>query len=179
MVMVSNHIVSRRVAKLGNLLFVLFVPALTPWGQATAPKIEVKIEDVRRDEQGIKATVSVKNIGNRTLVFGTDGNDSLRSLDIQQHDMSTGWESVGYCRDVPPACCFSLRPQQVVTNIIPLVDPKGRFCCGVCKRKLRFLHGPIRAILYYGYASERDFQNRPHSKPILLNVTSSTVDLAR
>lgn len=178
--MVSNHIVSRRATKPGSLLLAVFIAALSLWGQTTGPKVEVKIENVTRDEHGLKAAVSVKNIGNRTLLFGTDGNESLRSLDIQQHDANVGWESVGYCLDVPPACCYSLRPQEAVTNIIPLVDPKGRLCCGVCgKRKLRFLHGPIRAILYYGYASERDFQHRLHSKPILLNVTSSAVDLAK
>ena len=148
------------------------------YGQTQPARVEVKIDKISRDEYGLKATVSVRNVGDQTVVFGTDGNETLRSLDIQQHDSKVGWESVGYCNDVPPVCCVSLQPRQTITNVIPLVDPKGRVCCGVCgRRKLRFLRGPVRAVLYYGYASKRDFQNPLHSTPIVLNATSATVAL--
>ena len=165
------------VAALLGIIFIQSDPSFPQPPRAKAlARVKLTIDKVEPNAFGFDVTISVRNTGNQPIIIGTDG-DELRSLDVQQHDEKVGWERVGRCKDVPIRSSTVLRPDQTITNVVPAVDPKGRPCCSVCPRKLRFLRGPIRAILYFGYANEHDFKDRLRSKPLIQNVTSDVMNL--
>jgi len=131
-------------------------------GQAPPEKkAELKIEKFQSTSYGFEVTVSVKNIGTARLVLGESGEakGTLQSLDVQQWDDKLGWQSVGPCRDVPSASTVRLNPGESLENIVRIGD-RSHGWTGVCPRKIEHLGGKVRAILYYAFASELDFEKR-------------------
>jgi hypothetical protein len=132
-------------------------------GQAPPEKrAELKIEKFQATSSGFEVTVSVKNTGTARFVLGESGEakGTLQSLDVQQWDDKLGWQSVGSCRDVPPASTVRLEPGESLQNIVRIGDRAHGWTSTVCPRGVEHLGGKVRAILYYAFDSEQDFRKR-------------------
>ena len=125
-------------------------------------KAELKIEKFQPTSYGFEVTVSVKNIGTAWLVLAESGEakGTLQSLGVQQWDDKLGWQSVGSCRDLPPASAVRLAPGESLQNIVRIGDRAHGWTSAVYPGGVEHLGGKVRAILYYAFDSEQDFRKR-------------------
>jgi hypothetical protein len=125
-------------------------------------RAELKIEKFQATSYGFEVTVSVKNTGAARLVLGESGEakETLQSLGVQQWDDKLGWQSVGSCRDVPPASTVRLEPGESLHNIVRIGDRAHGWTSTVCTGGIEHLGGKVRATLSYAFDSEQDFRKR-------------------
>jgi len=139
-------------------------------------RIVVKIEKLSPTSVGFDVLVSVKNMGTEPLILAESAwrTGTLQSLDIQQWDDNLGWQSVGPCRDLVPVSTVKLNPGESLKNVIPIGD-KAHGNVGRCPRKIEHLAGRVRAILYFAYQSQENYEARaPEGR---VNVASKPVEL--
>lgn len=148
--------------------------------QAAQPcrKVEMKVEEFQPTSFGFNITVTVKNVGTKPLllaeVAGRKGR--LQSLDIQQWDEKRGWQRVGPCRDIAPISTMKLEPGESLQNIVSIGDrAHGWGSSSVCSGGVEHLGGRVRAILYYAYDSEEDFEK--HNPKGRVDFVSTAVKL--
>ena len=125
-------------------------------------RVAIKIEKFSPTRFGFDVLVSLKNTGTEPLILGEGGwkTGALQSLDIQQWDDKLGWQSVGPCHDVAPVSTVKLSPSESIQNVIPIGDRAHGFANSVCPRKIEHLGSKVRAILYFAYQSQEQFEAR-------------------
>jgi hypothetical protein len=146
-------------------------------GQVSAGKeIAIKIEKFGATSFGFDVVVTVKNVGTQPFILAESvEKGTLQSLDIQQWDDQLGWQSVGPCRDVVSGSTLKLNPGESLQNVIPIRDRAHGRKGGVCPRKIEHLGGKVRAILYFSYQSQENFERRDPTGRV--NIVSASVAL--
>lgn len=144
---------------------------------ALRKQLHVKIEKISPNSSGYNILASVTNLGRQPIILAQANplSGTLQSLDVQQWDEKLGWQSVGPCRDVAPISTVELKPKQTIQSIIPINDTSHGWNGSVCPRKIAHLGGKIRAILYYAYENQEQYQNRASIGDV--RVVSTAVEL--
>lgn len=145
-----------------SILFALFSCTGTSGQALFKRRVEMKVEKFQPTSFGFNITVTVKNAGTKPLILAeaAGARGTLQSLDIQQWDEKRGWQGVGPCRDIAPISTVRLAPGESLQNIISIGDKAHGWVSSVCPGGVEHLGGRVRAILYYAYDSEEDFEKR-------------------
>jgi hypothetical protein len=168
--MVSYRITQRITETACELIFVLACIPFFLLGGAPRKEVELKIKRFDPAPHGFTILVSVKNVGERPFVLAKTGSslefgryDVLQSLDIQQWDEKLGWQHVGPCHDIAPMATVTVAPGETIEDVIPIGDEAHGWGGAPCPVRVAHLGGKIRAILYYVYGSELEYQERKAS----------------
>jgi len=163
--------ITRRITKTAcGLTFALACIPFFVLGSVPRKEVELRIKGFDPASHGFTVVVSVRNVGNRPLVLAKTGtplefgrSDALQSLDIQQWDEKLGWQHVGPCHDIAPMAAVTVAPGGIIEDAIPIGDSAHGWGGAPCPVRIAHLGGKIRAILYYAYSSELEFQERKAS----------------
>jgi len=164
---VSSSLEARRTLKTAcELLFILACIPFFVLGSVPRKEIELRIKKIESAPQGFLIFVDVKNVGDRPFVLAKTyapygfPSDVLQSLDVQQWDSKLGWQHVGPCHDIAPITTITLTPGEVIQDSVPIGDKAHEWGGAPCPVRVAHLGGKIRAILYYVYASQADYEGR-------------------
>jgi hypothetical protein len=124
----------------------------------------LEILKVTQTKFGYEVSIRVKNVSPAEVVLGRTGAgpSKLQSLDVQQWDANSGWQSVGPCRDVRTTTVITIAPRQQLEDVVPIGDLEHGWSSSVCLRKIKRLGGKIRAVVYCVYKSEEEYKDRLH-----------------
>jgi hypothetical protein len=76
---------------------------------------------------------------------------------------------------VVPGTTMKLNPGAILRNVVPIGDRAHGWKNTVCPRKIEHLGGKVRAILYFAYQSEENYEQRDPKGRV--DVVSNSVAL--